>query len=102
MACGNPDATNLAQFALIEKALESKHRLLADRSPRPRQQLPNVLLQNFMGEGGSCINERFVVERRGEPAVVIMSWQDFIRTAPHPRAGCGKPGAEPSGAASTS
>ena len=28
-------------------------------------------------------NERFVVERRGEPAVVIMSVQDFIRsTAP--------------------
>ena len=26
-------------------------------------------------------NERFVVERRGEPAVVIMSVQDFIRTA---------------------
>jgi prevent-host-death family protein len=25
-------------------------------------------------------NERFVVERRGEPAVVIMSVQDFIRT----------------------
>jgi prevent-host-death family protein len=30
-------------------------------------------------------NERFVVERRGEPAVVIMSIQDFIRTtAPAP------------------
>jgi len=26
-------------------------------------------------------NERFVVERRGQPAVVIMSVQDFIRTA---------------------
>jgi prevent-host-death family protein len=26
-------------------------------------------------------NERCVVERRGEPAVVIMSVQDFIRTA---------------------
>jgi prevent-host-death family protein len=26
-------------------------------------------------------NERFIVERRGEPAVVIMSIQDFIRTA---------------------
>lgn len=26
-------------------------------------------------------NARFVVERRGEPAVVIMSVQDFIRTA---------------------
>lgn len=26
-------------------------------------------------------NERFVVDRRGEPAVVIMSVQDFIRTA---------------------
>jgi len=26
-------------------------------------------------------NERFVVERWGEPAVVIMSVQDFIRTA---------------------
>ena len=25
-------------------------------------------------------NERFVVDRRGEPAVVIMSVQDFIRT----------------------
>jgi prevent-host-death family protein len=29
-------------------------------------------------------NERFVVDRRGEPAVVIMSVQDFIRTAPPP------------------
>ena len=29
-------------------------------------------------------NERFVVERRGEPAVVIMSIQDFIRTASPP------------------
>lgn len=30
-------------------------------------------------------NERFVVDRRGEPAVVIMSVQDFIRTvAPAP------------------
>ncbi|HEV3115092.1 MAG TPA: type II toxin-antitoxin system Phd/YefM family antitoxin [Candidatus Binataceae bacterium] len=26
-------------------------------------------------------NERFIIERRGEPAVVIMSVQDFIRTA---------------------
>jgi prevent-host-death family protein len=26
-------------------------------------------------------NERFIVERRGEPAVVIMSVRDFIRTA---------------------
>jgi prevent-host-death family protein len=29
-------------------------------------------------------NERFVVERRGEPAVVIMSVKDFIRTAAPP------------------
>ena len=29
-------------------------------------------------------NERFVVERRGEPAVVIMSIQDFIRMAAPP------------------
>lgn len=29
-------------------------------------------------------NERFVVGRRGEPAVVIMSVQDFIRTASPP------------------
>jgi hypothetical protein len=26
-------------------------------------------------------NERFIVDRRGEPAVVIMSVQDFIRAA---------------------
>jgi PHD/YefM family antitoxin component YafN of YafNO toxin-antitoxin module len=26
-------------------------------------------------------NERFIVDRRGQPAVVIMSVQDFIRTA---------------------
>jgi len=31
-------------------------------------------------------NERFVVDRRGEPAVVIMSVKDFIRTiAPPPK-----------------
>jgi prevent-host-death family protein len=29
-------------------------------------------------------NERFIVERRGEPAVVIMSIQDYIRTASPP------------------
>ena len=29
-------------------------------------------------------NERFIVERRGEPAVVILSVQDFIRTAAPP------------------
>src|SRR6266700_3468614 len=29
-------------------------------------------------------NERFIVVRRGEPAVVIMSVQDFIRTAAPP------------------
>jgi len=29
-------------------------------------------------------NERFVVDRRGEPAVVIMSVQDFIKTAAPP------------------
>jgi prevent-host-death family protein len=29
-------------------------------------------------------NERFIVERRGEPAVVIMSVQDFIHTAAPP------------------
>ena len=29
-------------------------------------------------------NERFVVERRGEPAVVILSVQDFIRIASPP------------------
>ena len=29
-------------------------------------------------------NERFIVDRRGEPAVVIMSVQDFIRTAVPP------------------
>jgi prevent-host-death family protein len=32
-------------------------------------------------------NERFVVERRGEPAVVIMSLKDYIRTASLPRTG---------------
>jgi prevent-host-death family protein len=31
-------------------------------------------------------NERFIVDRRGEPAVVIMSVKDFIRTmAPPPQ-----------------
>src|SRR4030081_658101 len=29
-------------------------------------------------------NERFIVDRRGEPAVVITSVQDFIRTAAPP------------------
>ncbi len=29
-------------------------------------------------------NERFIVDRRGEPAVVNMSVQDFIRTAAPP------------------
>src|SRR3954465_12327687 len=32
-------------------------------------------------------NERFIVDRRGEPAVVIMSVQDFIRTAAPPPGG---------------
>ena len=29
-------------------------------------------------------NERFIVDRRGEPTVVIMSIQDFVRTAAPP------------------
>ena len=29
-------------------------------------------------------NERFIVDRRGEPAIVIMSVQDFVRTAAPP------------------
>ncbi|MDQ2762498.1 MAG: type II toxin-antitoxin system Phd/YefM family antitoxin, partial [Pseudomonadota bacterium] len=29
-------------------------------------------------------NDRFVVDRRGEPTIVIMSVQDFIRTAAPP------------------
>lgn len=29
-------------------------------------------------------NERFIVDRRGEPAVVIMSVEDFVRTAAPP------------------
>ena len=29
-------------------------------------------------------NERFIVDRRGEPAVVIMSVADFVRTAAPP------------------
>ena len=29
-------------------------------------------------------NERFIVDRRGKPAIVIMSVQDFIRTAAPP------------------
>jgi prevent-host-death family protein len=29
-------------------------------------------------------NERFIVDRRGEPAVVIMSVQDFVRTVAPP------------------
>jgi prevent-host-death family protein len=29
-------------------------------------------------------HERFIVDRRGEPAIVIMSVQDFIRTAAPP------------------
>ena len=29
-------------------------------------------------------NQRFIVDRRGEPAVVIMSVQDFIRTVAPP------------------
>jgi prevent-host-death family protein len=35
-------------------------------------------------------NERFVVERRGEPAVVILSVQDFIRIAVPPPDGLAK------------
>ena len=33
---------------------------------------------------GTKNNERFIVDRRGEPAIVIMSVQDFIRTAAPP------------------
>jgi hypothetical protein len=46
-------------------------------------------------------NERFIVDRRGEPAVVIMSGR--ISSAPqhHRPTGWRKPGAAPSGAGST-
>jgi hypothetical protein len=36
-------------------------------------------------------NERFVVERHGEPRLVIMSVQDFIRTAAPPPTWLEKP-----------
>ena len=46
-------------------------------------------------------NERFIVDRRGEPAVVIMSVQD-LSAPPHRRpTGSRKPGAVPSGVGST-
>lgn len=32
--------------------------------------------------------ERFVVDRRGKPSVVIMSGEDFISTVAPPRIGC--------------
>jgi hypothetical protein len=47
-------------------------------------------------------NERFIVDRRGEPAVVIMSVQDFIRTTSPAPDGWRKPGPAPSSAGSTS
>src|ERR1700760_4928531 len=37
-------------------------------------------------------NERFIVDRRGEPAIVIMSVQDFIRTVAPPPDGLEKAG----------
>jgi prevent-host-death family protein len=46
--------------------------------------------------------ERFVVERRGQPAVVIMSVRDFIRAAAPRPTGWKKPSTAPNGAASTS
>ena len=45
-------------------------------------------------------NERFIVDRRGEPAVVIMSVQDFIRTVAPPPIGSREPGAAPGAAGS--
>jgi len=45
-------------------------------------------------------NERFVVDRRGEPAVLIMSVQDFIRTVAPPPDWLEKPGPAPGAAAS--
>ena len=45
-------------------------------------------------------NERFIVDRRGEPAVVIMSVQDFIRTAAPPPDWLQKAGPAPSAVAS--
>ncbi len=41
----------------------------------------NVVIEYRWAPGG---NERFIVDRRGEPAVVIMSVQDFIRTVAPP------------------
>src|ERR1700751_1575928 len=45
-------------------------------------------------------NERFIVDRRGEPAVVIMSVQDFIRTTAPPPDWLQKPGLARSSAGS--
>jgi len=47
-------------------------------------------------------NERFIVDRRGEPAVVIMSVQDFLRTAAPPPDWLEKAGLAPSSAGATS
>ena len=46
-------------------------------------------------------NERFIVDRRGEPAVVIMSVQDFIRPPRRRPTGSRKPGAAPNDVGST-
>ena len=47
-------------------------------------------------------NERFIVDRRGEPAVVIMSVEDFIKTVAPPPKWLEKPGQVQSSAVSTS
>jgi hypothetical protein len=47
-------------------------------------------------------NERFIVDRRGEPAIVIMSVQDFIRTAAPPPDWLEKAWTAPNNAGSTS
>jgi hypothetical protein len=50
---------------------------------------------------GAKNNERFIVDRRGDPAVVIMTVQDLSAPSHRRPTGSRKPGAAPSGAGST-
>ena len=63
--------------ALIDASIRGTmdHRIDAHTARTQFGQLMDLATRN---------NERFIVERRGEPAVVIMSVQDFIRTAAPP------------------
>jgi prevent-host-death family protein len=72
--------TSTDSFALIDASIDRCREIMERRIDAhiARTQFGQIMDRAVKN------NERFIVDRRGEPAVVIMSVQDFIRIAAPP------------------